>query len=158
MGRMRVGDDRAGRDFCIFVLLSSFFSILVEPALAQGIDASPPEMFRQELHGQNEANRSRNPYQRNGVDGSSNLNQHLSSTGKPCLALEPYATAHLTNKKIYEHWITASNSCGHNIKVQVCYHESDDCILMEVPPYETKNAVLGIQPSMKEFQYDAKEK
>jgi hypothetical protein len=62
------------------------------------------------------------------------------------------------NKNIYEHWIRASNSCGQNIKLQVCYHKTGDCIVMNVPPWQEKNSVLGISPGQKEFQYDAKER
>ena len=134
-------------------------SVFAERLMAQGMDSSTPDMFRSssELHGLNESNRSRDP---NDLSRSNDPNQirRYSSTGKPCIALESFATTQLINKNTYEHWIKASNSCGQNIKVQVCYHESDDCILMNVPPWESKNAVLGIYPNMKEFQYDAKEK
>jgi hypothetical protein len=150
----------SGRNLCGVVLLSGCLASFAQPALAQGIDSSAPEMFRRpsESHSSEELKRSRNPYQLNDVGDPNNLNRHLSSTGKPCIALKSYATAELINKNIYEHWIKASNSCGQNIKVQVCYRKTDDCIVMNLPPWETKNAVLGIYPNMKEFEYDAKEK
>jgi hypothetical protein len=82
---------------------------------------------------------------------------HLGLTGKPCIAVQGYATARPTNKDIFEHWIRASNSCGQHIKVQVCYHKTVDCIVMNVPPWERKGAVLGIYPNVRDFKFDVKE-
>lgn len=92
--------------------------------------------------------------------GSSALHKkliHLGPTGKPCLTVESYAKPQVLNKNTFEHWIKATNSCGQHIDLQVCYHRSGDCIVMKVPPWDSKNSVLGIYP-MKDFQYDAKEK
>jgi hypothetical protein len=145
----------------VFLLLSSslafFLAFFVHRVLAQGPAA---DMFRRpgEVHNPDELTRSHGSKQLNRVDDPNNLSRHFSPTGKPCIGLESYATAQLINKNIYEHWIKASNSCGQNIKVQVCYRKTDDCIVMNVSPWENKNAVLGIQPNMKNFQYDAKEK
>jgi hypothetical protein len=83
--------------------------------------------------------------------------RHLGPNGKPCLAASGYAKPQVINKNIYEHWIRVTNSCGQNIKLRVCYHGTDDCIVMNVPPWESKNAVLGIYPMVKDFQFDAKE-
>jgi hypothetical protein len=63
----------------------------------------------------------------------------------------------LANKNLYEHMIKASNDCGQNIKVQVCYYKTDDCILMSVPPWESQTSILGIFPALKRFQFEAKE-
>jgi hypothetical protein len=82
---------------------------------------------------------------------------HMGPNGKPCLAVAGYAKSQVINKNIYEHWISATNSCGQSIKLRVCYHGTDDCIVMNVPPWESKNSVLGIYPIVKDFQYDAKE-
>ena len=46
----------------------------------------------------------------------------LAPTGKPCLVLHGYAKAQTINPNIFEHRIAATNSCGQNIKVKVCYH------------------------------------
>ena len=97
--------------------------------------------------------------QRAGVNGSSGLGNQRSvgANGKPCVALETYAKSQILNKRIFEHWVKAKNDCGKNIKLQVCYHKTNDCIDMTVPPWESKNAVLGIYP-LKDFEYDVKEK
>ncbi len=94
-----------------------------------------------------------------GISAKTNelVGRHIGPHGKPCLALDSYAKSQAVNKDIYEHWIRASNSCGQTIKLRVCYRKSDDCIVMNVPPWESKNSVLGIYPIQKEFQYDAKE-
>jgi hypothetical protein len=83
--------------------------------------------------------------------------RHMSALGRPCLAIQGYAKAELVNKNIYQHWIKTDNTCGQPIKVKVCYYNTEDCILMSVPPYEKKDAVLGIFPALKKFQFEAKE-
>jgi hypothetical protein len=83
--------------------------------------------------------------------------RHMAPTGKPCLAFEAYAKAQAVNKNIYEHWVGAKNSCGQHIKVQVCYYQSHDCIIMDVPPWDRQDSVLGIYPALKEFRYETKE-
>jgi hypothetical protein len=83
--------------------------------------------------------------------------RHLAPTGKACLAIQGYAKAELVNKNIYQHRIRITNSCGQNIKVQVCYYNTEDCILMSVPPWETKEDILGIFPALKRFQFQFKE-
>jgi hypothetical protein len=110
----------------------------VQRTLAQSIDSSASNVFhhQSELHNPDEHDLNE-------------PNRHFSSTGKPCSALDSRATAQR---------ITATNSCGQNIKVQVCYHKTDDCIVMNVPPWESKNSVLGINPNVRDFRYDAKEK
>jgi hypothetical protein len=148
--------------FCGVLVLSSYFAFAIQHAEAQDIRTSAGDTFRRpnglnRLHGSD--GRQQLQDGRLQLQDQNELNrQHLTSMGKPCIATEPYATPQLINKKIYEHWIKASNSCGQNIKIQVCYRKTTDCIVMTLPPWETKNAVLGIQPNLKEFQYDAKEK
>jgi hypothetical protein len=83
-------------------------------------------------------------------------NRHMGPTGKPCLAIEAYARAEVINNKIFEHWIAARNGCGMRIKVKVCYYKTDDCIVLDVPPYDRKNSVIGIYPSAG-FKYETKE-
>jgi hypothetical protein len=83
--------------------------------------------------------------------------RHMGPNGRPCLALDSYAKSQIINKNVFEHWIRATNTCGQHIELRVCYHTSNDCIAMNVPPWDTKSSVLGIYP-MKDFQYDAKEK
>jgi hypothetical protein len=85
------------------------------------------------------------------------IKMHIGPNEKACIALESYSKSEVVNKKLFEHWITATNNCGQHIELKVCYHQSSDCIVMKVPPWESQSAVLGIYP-LKEFQYDAREK
>jgi hypothetical protein len=146
----------------ISLIALSCFILVVKKASAQGTETSVLEMFRDQDDGPDMFRRQDDANQSNDLDRRHDSNEingnSFNSRGKPCITLSSYATAQLINKNIYEHWIKASSSCGQNIKIQVCYHKTKDCIVMAVPPYESKNSVLGIQPKMKEFQYDAEEK
>jgi hypothetical protein len=82
---------------------------------------------------------------------------HMSPTGKPCLTLQGHAKPQTINPNIFEHWVAAANSCGQNIKVQVCYFGSQDCIAMNVPPWGHQDSVLGIYPALADFRFDARE-
>jgi hypothetical protein len=82
---------------------------------------------------------------------------HTSPIGKPCLAIQGYAKPELVNKNIFQHWIKTANSCGQTIKVQVCYYQTEHCVLMSVPPYGKQDSMLGIFPALKRFQFEAKE-
>jgi hypothetical protein len=83
--------------------------------------------------------------------------RHMSPLGKACLTIQGYVKPELANKGIYQHLIKAVNDCGQNIKVQVCYYRTEDCVLMNVPPWESKTSILGIFPALKRFQFEAKE-
>ena len=83
--------------------------------------------------------------------------RHMSPLGKPCLTIEGYAKPELANKDIYQHLIRAANNCGQNIKLNVCYYKTQACVLMNVPPWENKTAILGIFPALKRFQFETKE-
>jgi len=91
------------------------------------------------------------------LSSSRSNRQHMAPTGKPCLVLHGYAKPQTINPNIFEHRIAASNGCGQNIKVKVCYHGSDDCITIDVPPWDRKDSVLGIYPALRDFKFDAKE-
>jgi hypothetical protein len=85
------------------------------------------------------------------------VKRHMSPLGRPCLAIQGYAKPEIVNKNIYQHWIKTDNTCGQPIKVKVCYYKTESCILITVPPYEKKDAVLGIFPALKKFQFEATE-
>lgn len=82
---------------------------------------------------------------------------HMSPLGKTCLTIVGYAKPEVVNKNIYQHWIRAANDCGVSIKVQACYYMTEDCILMSVPPWEKKDSILGIFPTLKQFRFEVKE-
>jgi hypothetical protein len=123
--------------FCVFLILLSCLALYLQHTAAQGVD---PDIVRH----LNEPNGSHDAAEVNRSHDPNEINRHLSVTGKLCISVESYANAQVSNKNIYEHWIKASNRCGQNIKVQSCYHKSEDCIVMNVPPWESKNSVLGI--------------
>jgi hypothetical protein len=116
-----------------FVLIASSLSLLGGYALAESLFQTP------------------------GNDSNNVMNRHTRANGKPCIDVKSFTKAEIVNNNVFEHWIAATNSCGQHIALQVCYRQSSSCILMKVPPWETKNSVLGIS-SMNGFQFDAREK
>jgi hypothetical protein len=55
---------------------------------------------------------------------------------------------------IFEHWVAVTNSCGQQIKIKICYLNTDHCRMVEAPPWGRKAMLLGIFPALREFHYD----
>ena len=93
------------------------------------------------------------------LNGTQNaaVKMHLGPTGKRCLTVIGYAQPQIVNPNIYDHMISASNDCSHPIKMQVCYYQTRQCIPVDVSAYGRKEAVLGIMPAMKQFQFEYRE-
>lgn len=91
--------------------------------------------------------------------GSTNetYKRHYGPAGKACLTLSGSSRAQIINKDMYDHWISAANDCAQRIKVQVCYYHTQDCIMVDVPPYGRQDVVLGVYPKLREFRYEYKE-
>jgi hypothetical protein len=90
--------------------------------------------------------------------GQTDILRHRDFAGKPCLTLSGTARPHLIDRKLYDHVIIASNACPQRIGVRVCYFRTDNCISMEVPGRQRKEAILGTLPSTQEFGFEFREK
>jgi hypothetical protein len=90
----------------------------------------------------------------NGTD----ILRHRGTTGAPCLDVGGLARPHIVNKTLYDHVIVVKNDCPQRIALQVCYYQSQDCIQMQVPGDETREAILGTLPMTQDFQFEFREK
>jgi hypothetical protein len=99
------------------------------------------------------------PAPRSPIMGSQNIDilRHRDSLGRLCLTVYGSPRPHSINKELHEHVISASNSCGQPIKMQVCYYRSHPCILMHIPGWARKEAILGTLSSTWQFQYEFRE-
>jgi hypothetical protein len=88
----------------------------------------------------------------------SDILRHRDFTGKPCVTIGAFARPHRINPQLYDHVITAINGCPQRIIMRVCYYQSQDCIQMEVPGSQRKEAILGTLPAAKDFRYEFQEK
>jgi hypothetical protein len=93
----------------------------------------------------------------NGGDNAG-LTIHHDALGRPCLDIEAAARAHVINPNLYDHVISVYNRCIQQIKLRICYYNSDHCIDMEIRGSERKDGVLGVYPNMKYFRYSFREK
>jgi hypothetical protein len=93
-----------------------------------------------------------------GASGNTEVLRHRGPTGKPCLTVSGSSRSHTIDQNLYDHVITVTNGCALRIALRVCYYATDECIAMEVPGDETKEAVLGTLPSMKDFRFEFREK
>ena len=84
--------------------------------------------------------------------------RHRDVYGKPCLLVKGLARAHRFSPNLYDHVIAVVNSCHQRIVIRVCYYNSQNCIPMEVPAEERKEAILGTLPSIKDFRFEFREK
>jgi hypothetical protein len=89
---------------------------------------------------------------------STSILRHRDFTGRPCLDVGGYAEPHRIDPNLYDHIITAENHCPQRIAIEVCYYQSQDCIPIEVPGNERKEAVLGTMPTEKDFRFEFREK
>ena len=84
--------------------------------------------------------------------------RHRDFAGKPCLAIGGFARAHTSNSNLFDHVIEIKNGCSQSIRTQICYLRTQECIMMEVAGHMTKEGILGTLPSMKDFQYEFRER
>jgi hypothetical protein len=72
---------------------------------------------------------------------------------KSCLAVRAYARADIANKNLHQNWISAKNSCGRDIKINIFYLGSASCISVSVPRWQTKGAIIGYAPTATPIHY-----
>jgi hypothetical protein len=92
---------------------------------------------------------------------ASNSNQilrHRDFTGRSCLTVSGYARPHTIDPHLFDHVIEAANSCPQEISISVCYYNSSDCLSVQVPGHDRKQAILGTMPSQKDFRFEFREK
>ena len=93
-----------------------------------------------------------------GASNGTEILRDRSSTGAACLSVSGLARPHFINKNLYDHVIMVENNCAQRIGLQVCYYQSQDCVQMQVPGGETKEAILGTLPMMRDFRFEFREK
>jgi hypothetical protein len=98
-----------------------------------------------------------NPATAQTVAAAPGTKRHNGPTGKPCLGLSGSAKPQIVNRDLLDHIISIANSCAQRITLHVCYYRSEHCITVDVPPYERKEAVLGVFPKLGDFQAEYKE-
>lgn len=90
--------------------------------------------------------------------GNVEILRHRDFAGKPCLNVGGFARPFATNRNLFDHVISAENSCPKSIKLQVCYFKTTQCLDVEVSGYGRKDVVLGTMPSQKDFRFEFREK
>jgi hypothetical protein len=98
------------------------------------------------------------PYPTFGSSGGTEVLRHRGPTGEACLDVSGFSRPHTVDPNLFDHVITVANHCAQQISIKVCYYQSQDCISVEIPGGENKEAILGIMPSMKDFRFDFREK
>jgi len=93
-----------------------------------------------------------------GASSGTDVLRHRSPIGAPCLTVAGVARPHAVNPTVFDHVITAKNSCAQRITIRICYYKSADCMPMEIPGGERKEAILGTLPAVKEFRFEFREK
>jgi hypothetical protein len=83
-----------------------------------------------------------------------NILRHRDFAGRPCLTIEGMARPHTTNPNLYDHVVNTINSCPNKLRVQLCYYKSTQCVWVDVPGRERKEALLGTLPSVRDFRYE----
>src|SRR4051812_38856738 len=83
---------------------------------------------------------------------------HRSPSGAACLRVAGQALPFANNNSLFNHWIYVENTCSDRIRLKVCYYSTTNCIDMDVPGRDRKQAILGTLPSVKDFRYDYRER
>ena len=80
--------------------------------------------------------------------------RHTGPNGTPCIKTGSSSKSETINPNIIEHWVSATNSCGQHIKLKICYYQTQHCVMIDVPPWDRKDTVLGIFPALRDFRYE----
>jgi hypothetical protein len=83
--------------------------------------------------------------------------KHRDFADKPCLETHGTTEPLASNPRVLNHIVSLDNHCVERIKVRICYHGTEDCTDVDVPPRSRKEQVIGVFPAMQQFRYDVKE-
>jgi len=81
---------------------------------------------------------------------------HRTPDGKPCISVNPSVHPQIINPKIIDQIVIVNNICGQSIRVQVCFADSSDCIIVPLEGYQRLQRVLGISTTTV-FKYEYRE-
>jgi hypothetical protein len=81
---------------------------------------------------------------------------HLNPVGKPCVEIDPVATAQIINRNIYDHNLLISNQCSQRIRLSVCYYQTRTCSIFAIAGYARQLKLFGIFPE-KDFRIEYRE-
>jgi hypothetical protein len=93
-----------------------------------------------------------------GASAGTQTLRHRGPTGDPCLEVGGFARRHTTVSNLYDHVIAVKNNCAQQLSIQVCYYNTQNCLPVEIPGGERKEAILGTMPSTKDFRFEFREK
>lgn len=83
--------------------------------------------------------------------------KHRDFVGKPCLQTSGEAQPLTSDPHVSNHVVILDNHCPDRIKAKVCYHGTNACTDVDVPPRARKEQIIGVLPAMPQFRYDVKE-
>jgi hypothetical protein len=92
------------------------------------------------------------------ANNSNQILRHRDFTGRSCLTVSGYARPHTIDPNLFDHVIEAANNCPQEISISVCYYNSSDCLNVQVPGNDRKQAILGTMPFQKDFRFEFREK
>ena len=81
---------------------------------------------------------------------------HKTLDGKLCISVHASARPQAINPKIIDQMVLVNNICGQSIRVQICYADSSDCIVVPLEGYQKLERILGIGNS-NIFAYEYRE-
>jgi hypothetical protein len=81
---------------------------------------------------------------------------HKTPDGKVCISVHASARPQAINPKIIDQIVLVNNICGQSIRVQICYADSSDCIVVPLEGYQKLQRMLGIGNSSI-FAYEYRE-
>jgi hypothetical protein len=139
---------RAAKVLCALVAASLLFTMQAR-AQVTGYGRSSAPIYG----GIGIASRPANPYPP--MQGTF-ADSHKTQDGKPCITVHASARPQIINPKINDQIVIVNNVCGQSIRVQICYADSSDCIVVPLEGYQRLQRTLGIATSTA-FMYEYRE-
>jgi hypothetical protein len=81
---------------------------------------------------------------------------HKTPDGKLCISVHASARPQAINPRIIDQIVLVNNICGQSIRVQICYADSSDCIVVPLEGNQRLQRLLGIGSSAV-FTYEYRE-
>jgi hypothetical protein len=81
---------------------------------------------------------------------------HKAADGRLCISVYPSTHPQKINPKIIDQIVTVDNICGQSIRIQICYANTSDCIVVPLTGYQKAQRTLGIG-SGPTFKYEYRE-